>query len=301
MELEEAQEAAEAPDVADDYEDDAPVVRPNLTIEEAAEIHRDNVRPKPEPERPEAPKVQAPEPDDSDPGALWTTEDIQTFQTLRSETEAFQKDLADLQRVKQGVDLNELEKTDRARAAMFRSMIREAEDDLRQRQAVLGNAAQTLQGRAVEHAHKQGLKKAEAEKAKLLKARSDFDVDRTVAYMKSCGVTDEEIAGIRDHRIFVAAWDAAKAASPPKSPKFRKRPAKADGTAGELTDAEHRFRQTGREEDAARLLSLRKQYKAPPTRQTRQLSADDLHDRLKRTGRIEDAVAYKLAQKGRAA
>ena len=182
---------------------------------------------------------------------------------------------------------------------MFRSMIREAEDDLRQRQAVLGNAAQTLQGRAVEHAHKQGLKKAEAEKAKLLKARSDFDVDRTVAYMKSCGVTDEEIAGIRDHRIFVAAWDAAKAASPPKVPKYRKRPLHGGhNVPGDLILAEGRFEQTRSAEDAARVHRLRQKYEKP---QTRQPSADDLHDRLKRTGHIEDAVAYKLAQKGRAA
>jgi len=290
MELEDVQEI-EAPE--DDFADEEPAERPYYrTVEEAAEALRDirnPPEPEPEPEKPK-PKVE----ESSDPGAVWTTEDVQTLHTLKTEADAFQKDLAEFQRIKNGVDLNELERTDRAKAQMFRVMLREAEADLRQRQEAIGNAARIFQGKAHEHGYKQSLKKAQGEKAKLLEKRPDFDMQRVVAYVKENGGTEQELASISDHRHFVALWDACKANSPARVPKFRKRPTAAEMPA-DLAEAEARFRRTGRTDDAARVRALRKHHRiAPPEGQPK---IKDLRKNLKRTGRIDDAVALLKAKR----
>jgi hypothetical protein len=217
----------------------------------------------------EAPSVPDPQPASD---AVWSNEDLGTITAFQRESERFQEDLQAFTQVQTQIDLNAIEKQDKAQAAAVRTQIKAAEKELRERHDALNQVGQEL----AQKVQKRQIARLEQvfarEKAKLDEAMPDLNRKALRTYLEGVGFTDTDIAQAADHRLVVLAEKArcydelmAGKGKTMKTIPTRKRKVETSNTA------------------------IRK---GEPT-------VKELHAKLRRTGRIDDALALLTAERRR--
>lgn len=199
----------------------------------------------------------------------------QVSQVVKAKLDTLQAELDRLIPSEKSIDWDNLHKTDPAEYVKWKEYFRDLKD---QRQAVAHEQAQF----AYQEQQRQAQQSAEAlkrESEALAKALPVFadpkkgDAARSElrSYLLKAGYTSEQIAGLADHRSVTIAWKAAQydklqAAKPAVEkrvvnlPRVQKPGAALDGdqvSRQKLTSLDQKLRKTGRVEDAAALILAR--------------------------------------------
>jgi hypothetical protein len=217
----------------------------------------------PEPAKP-APDPEPP----ADPGddAAWSNEDVQALNVYQREAEAYNADFRRFIEIKQSLDINAIAATDKARAAMLRQQMTEAEKELKQRHDALSKTGQALVGKAQSRQQSKAQKQLAAERQKLDKALPDLDRDALRAYLAREGFSSAEVDAAYDHRLLVVAekarrYDAMKAQGRGRVPKLRAGAGQRDADLGPQAFRDHQRR-------PASLAELQRQHKRIGTVET---------------------------------
>jgi hypothetical protein len=245
---------------------------PNLTLDDAYERLQEKKDARHE-EQPsdttkESPSIPDPQPTVSD--AIWSNDDLQTITVFQREAERFQADLQAFAQVQAQIDLNAIEKQDKAQAAAVRTQLKAAEQELRERQDALNAVGQEL-GQKVQKQQIARLEQVFArEKAKLEEAMPGLNPKALRTYLEGVGFTDTDIAQAADHRLVVLAE------------KARRYDELMAGKGKTMKTIPTRKRKVQTSNTPMR--------KGEPT-------VKELHAKLRRTGRIDDALALLTASR----
>lgn len=197
--------------------------------------------PKPEVEKPAREAVE------QDDGALWSSQDVAEIRSLETELLTVQQQGQAFAQAKAKLNLEELEKTDKARAVALKIQMREAERELQERYKHVVNQFGALQGKATAAAQKRAERQLEAERKMLLDAVPDFDGAKTSAYLERIGFNRDDLSQLTDHRMAVVAekarrYDELMAKQQDKPlPKLRKGKAQVKDPNAEYREFEKQY------------------------------------------------------------
>ena len=192
---------------------------------------------------------------ESDPGTepQWTNDELHALSTYQAELQKFQGDYSRIAQEFNAIDINAIEKTDRARAVQIRTDARELVQGLQQRYEVLGKVGQQIQQaaavRSLSTLKANEMQKLVAAEPELANAAVRKQVNE---YLLGEGFAQEELDSIFDHRAIIQSFRAMRSATKQnpeirKVPVFKRRP---ESQTDEVSRARKKLRRTGSVDDA---------------------------------------------------
>lgn len=195
-----------------------------------------------------------PEPSDG----VFSGEDLEVYHNLKQYGSQWHEDFQKLEAFKQKTDISQLSDEDKA-------TLEAAEAEMEERRKVLEQAANSLEGRATKQVV---TREVRALHRKVPDLKDEANVRAVVDHMKSLGGSDQEIAQIRDHRVFQMAWESMQfrkmknntgKTPTTKVPKFKKgAKRRGQAPAGDIAQAEAKFKQRPTLDSGLALLTARR-------------------------------------------